>query len=865
MASLVIVDSEAKAKSLHDQTGGDYDVLLLRAMPMKVTHNPKEPKLYSGTVGFQFAPADDAKEFAKNLLTNLQKDIYLALDGEERGELWSWVVGKFLFAATKGRKSARRIHVSGFAEQELAASFHMVEPVDDGKAAALYIRSLFNGCLIRHINRLLGTASGPGGILLNFSFLTSLFLLEDRQAEIASFAGPAKWRINVRLSGPRGDFPAHVQEAYGITDDGFFRDAAAAKKAVALFENQPCLVKKIEETEFVIEPPMPYSLAELLHDGVTLLGMGPAAVVRSVHKFYGGAEINGRHTGLTTTPFVRSSMDHERTMARIRLEVVACYGEEELVARGVEGRVILPLLPGLAGSELPDFFSEQEKNLYELIRCRALAGQMDAARGLHLLVECGSGGCLFHGRGPILHEKGFLQVFQGGYDPNLLRESPLADLAEGRQIRVEQVIPEQASSVALEYYTFETLFDDLRDFSLPAETSMVIMMQQMLDKGYLAIDANGSFHLEENGGKVVAILNRAFPAMKGINLSAYFEQTVNEVISGRKPLDFALKQFDQNFVMHGVPLVKVQVPRTVSLQQQRSKKIIKLSGQTEAGLGEGAIEEQVPEKGSPVLSADADVCEPLPEAGEKERSDLDAQPEEEGESAAAAIIASEVLPAPESGEEMETVGGPPDETKELEPEEHESLFTAPSTEAPAVGQRVMEPVAAGEKGEKSCPACGRQLVLKSDRFGQYWACAGYPACRHSEAFAQAEEEGALLCPVCGKESVGAKRTPTGKKLYVCSAENCEFMAWSKPYAVECPGCGSPFLVEKKTASGLTVLRCPKAGCSYSQPFDSKGGNDAAGEESLPEKKKKILVRRKKASTPTGGSTKKKVVIRRVKR
>jgi len=162
---------------------------------------------------------------------------------------------------------------------------------------------------------------------------------------------------------------------------------------------------------------------------------------------------------------------------------------------------------------------------------------------------------------------------------------------------------------------------------------------------------------------------------------------------------------------------------------------------------------------------------------------------------------------------------------------------------------------------RSCPDCGRPLMLKSDRFGRYWVCSDYPACRHAESCESGPQKMDLPCPLCGRQSLVVKRTPTGKKLYVCPGEGCEFMAWSLPHAVTCPGCGSPFLVEKKTAAGGTVLLCPRAGCSYRQAL---GGEqmEGAGAEAPPPARKKILVRRPTGSS--GGPGRKKVLVRRKK-
>lgn len=889
MTSLVIVENEAKAKALAGQAGGVHETLLLRSAPMKVSHNANAAKLYAGETGFQFVPAETEMEFAKALLTNLHKDIYVALDSDQQGEYWSWMLSKFTFAASKGQKGIRRIHVAGFAGEELAESFRLVEPVQDSAAAAFYIRSLFNGCLLRHLHRLLGTVHGPGGLPLNFAALTALALLEERRAEAAAFSAPAKWRIALRLSPAAGACMVRLQEAYGITDDGYFKDLSEVKKALALFEGRPLTVKGVADSALTIEPPMPYRLAELLHDAYTMLAMGPATVLHVLQKLHSGLAVDGRHTGLITAPFAVIPFPYQSTLSRLRKEVATRYGSGELIERQPNGHVILPLLPGLAGDHLQDVLAAEERQLYDLIRARALASQMPQASGSDLLLECTVGGCLFQGRSPLLTDKGFLKAFTKGYELYLTPDCPLRDLQAGQQLEVAQVIPEQSAAVAAEDYSFDTFCEDMAEFSVPLESALLLMLQEMLDKGYLAIDAAGGFHIEGNAGKVAATLNRAFPAMKGISLAAYFEQTVSEVISGRKTLDFALKQFDQNFIMHGVPLVRIQVPRAVPVREKKSKNIIK-SPEPESLRPAMAAEQAAQQAPAAEVAAvpDAPVMEagegPLASPRQAEPMTADAglaadQPREEAKDvgiSSGEIISSQEMTGEEDVPIPEAVAGHAAEAAamdlaEVQETRQEAVFEEPLLPAEASGRKpagVLPPdtaVAAQAPADlrqgRACPDCGRPLLLKSDRFGEYWACSGYPDCRHSEAIAADEQKMDQPCPLCGHESLAVKRTPAGKKLYVCPGEGCEFLAWSRPHAVVCPRCGSPFLVEKKAAAGQMVLRCPRAGCSYLQAIPGERTAGGADEVPVPARKK-VLVRRPAGTS--GGSGRKKVLVRRKK-
>jgi DNA topoisomerase-1 len=51
-----------------------------------------------------------------------------------------------------------------------------------------------------------------------------------------------------------------------------------------------------------------------------------------------------------------------------------------------------------------------------------------------------------------------------------------------------------------------------------------------------------------------------------------------------------------------------------------------------------------------------------------------------------------------------------------------------------------------------CPKCGRAMEIKTGRFGHFLACSGYPECKHTEKFTQAEASDET-CDQCGKPMV----------------------------------------------------------------------------------------------------------------
>jgi len=113
--------------------------------------------------------------------------------------------------------------------------------------------------------------------------------------------------------------------------------------------------------------------------------------------------------------------------------------------------------------------------------------------------------------------------------------------------------------------------------------------------------------------------------------------------------------------------------------------------------------------------------------------------------------------------------------------------------------------------DKICDQCGRPMVIKKGRFGEFLACSGYPECRNTKPISTG-----IPCPESDCDGELVKRSSrSGKTFYGCSRyPECKYAIWDRPVAKECPLCGSRILVERITQSGEKILRCPVKGCKY---------------------------------------------------
>ncbi len=894
---VVIVEVAAKAKTLEDQLGGEVETILVQAASAKATYVPPQDHMHREKPHFDFAPEPKEKIFLDRLRACQGRDIYLALDGDWRGEFWSWLISGYWATVAPGSKQLKRLGLTGLAGEALQGSFRRVEPVSEEKGAATYVKMLFESYLGRHLQRLLGSRSGPNGLPLNYPSLTTLFLLAERETEIRMYTPIAKWKVKVKISSEAGDCILSLHEAYGVTDDGFLRNEKEVHAAINAFNNASFQVNEVVGSPLAVAPPEPYRFMELLRDGVAQGGLSPLAAMTAIRNLYYGVQVDGRWLGLITAflPPVMAQDASVALFAKIREQVgkrlgAPCLGPE--IGPVDTSGLILPTEPALGPEELSGKLGPAEDKIYRLVWARALASQMKEAQGelLAVTVEAGED-CVFQGSTKVLADKGFLAIYPGCQEHELLAPpSPLAGVQPGQPLRCVQIIPEKNTGLPPEYYSFEGLATDLADFFLEIDGMTVAMLQQMLDNNYLRLMPDGSFRCAENTIKLVSVMNRAFPTMKGIQLSAYLAQTIDEAVSGRKLLTFALQQFDQTMMMRGEVLVKMAVPVAAQKRGLSSRSVIRLP------------EEGAPAKGMDVAGGVAPVQAEKAEPPSKAATALPQEPGMEEVAAApepatelAAEEAAQALPA---GEDLasggaETVEPPREEAGPGKEEGRESIVleesvaaeqvaspelaaamekmfaeaaTTMEEPAPPAAKEGVSPVVGSGPAEaeivKTCPDCNRPLLLKEDRFGKYWYCSGHPECRHSESYGKDGGAG-LLCPVCQIGTVVTKHTPTGKLFYVCPEQDCEFMAWSKPHAIACQVCDSPFLVEKKALDGRLSLRCPKAGCTYARTLSGVGS--AEPEPGGAPLKKKVLVRRvAPGSGGAGGATKKVRIVRKKK-
>lgn len=350
-----------------------------------------------------------------------------------------------------------------------------------------------------------------------------------------------------------------------------------------------------------------------------------------------------------------------------------------------------------------------------------------------------------------------------------------------------------ASSVR---YTAETLISELRELGFSPDVDMNIVIQEMIEKGYIQVDHDDLIAPEKPAISMAKLLDRTFPGMPGMNLVGYFIQTMDEVKSKRKDLDSAISQYDQTLEMQGVLLIKSGVGTEASKERKSQTEKPNILRQQKDDPRRNAIR---------VSPSEPKILSSAAFKGKVKKIDFGKAFTEEEE-------ADEITPHPDENIEDETpetsVAPEKTESYETEPERFDTELAPSSKQLKSANFDVQRPSVSATITKEP-----EETTEQDPEAGDVKKESPYVDDEISHRISAFENDLAMECPICKHYRLQVEKTATGKPYYKCSNKHCNFISWGKPYHILCPQCNNPFLVETIRAE-KTILKCPRATCRY---------------------------------------------------
>ena len=382
---LLIVESPTKARTIGHYLGKDYTVL---ASVGHVRDLPKSNKdavdIEGGFVPRYVVPVDKREVIEKIQHAAAKADeIYLATDPDREGEAIAWHIAQIIKndsenskSKTRSTKPMRRVVYHEITENAIKDALEHSRDIDQNLRRAQEARRVLDRIVGYDLSGLIWKKVRYG---LSAGRVQSpaLRILAEREREIKAFIPVTYFVLNANFrtrsnltSDSQGstlnttctEQPATKEEAERIVQAG-----RSAKWSVA------DVSEKAEERN----PRPPFTTSTLQQTASTRLGFAPSRTMRAAQKLY-----EAGHITYMRTDSVNLTKEAVAKMARV---VEKQFGKDYLHVRVYKTtsknaqeahEAVRPTDPSKTrAGTMPD-----EVALYELIRTRALASQMSAAR-----------------------------------------------------------------------------------------------------------------------------------------------------------------------------------------------------------------------------------------------------------------------------------------------------------------------------------------------------------------------------------------------------------------------------------------------------------------------------------------------------
>lgn len=786
--ALVIVESPAKARTINKYLGKDFKVV---ASMGHVRDLPKSKLGVDVDTGFapEYVVIPERKKVVKTLRDAARNidHVYVATDPDREGEAIGWHLAKELGA---GKRRVSRLMFNEITSAAVRAALDRPVEIDQRMVDAQQAR--------RVLDRLVGYKLSPllwdkvrRGLSAGRVQSVALKLVCDREDAIDRFVPKEYWRITARLAGRAPpEFSARlVKKGDSALEIG---GEAEAKAVLAELDGAAWLVDSVVTKERRRRPAPPFITSKLQQAS----RFPVRRTMQIAQQLYEGIELPGEGSvGLITYMRTDSTRIAEQALDEVRKHVASEFGAEYLPAQPNRYRAkkdaqdaheaIRPTAVDRTPASLQPHLSREQHYLYRLIWSRFVASQMPPATFDDTTVEVAAGEYRFRTKGSVLKFDGWMAAWggaaaaaapapAGGEEDDASK--PLPPLEKGDRLTLKALTPEQKFTQPPPRFGEATLVKELEENGIgrPSTYAAIIGVLQMRE---YAEKIEGRFKPTRLGRLVTRLLSDSFDDIVQVAYTREMEERLDRIEEGEADYEGTIGSFYRTF-------------STDLAKAARAMPDVKANGLPSDETCDKCGKSMVLKVGKFGMFL---ACSGYPDCRNTQEVDKAEEPVEDVQESCGTCGRPMVVKRGRFGQFLACSGYPECRTTR-------KLIATSGGLASAKPDRPLD---------ESCPKCGKRLVIRHGRFGEFTACSNYPACRYLK-----HESTGVACPRDGGDVV-VRRSRRGKVFYGCANyPDCDFVVWNKPVAEQCPACGAPFLVEKVTKRNGRQVQCWNDACDY---------------------------------------------------
>ncbi|MFO7890840.1 MAG: type I DNA topoisomerase [bacterium] len=574
--SLVIVESDAKSKTINKFLGKEYNV------KASVGHIKNLPKNRLGVdIENNFSPEWITIRGKGKILSNLKKaasasdKVFLATDPDREGEAIAY---HLLEEIKKFNKNVFRVLFYEITDQAVREAIQNPKTVNLTKVEAQKAR--------RVLDRLVGYKISPflwktiyRGLSAGRVQSAALRIICQREEEITSFKPEEYWSLDADFMTRNKD--VFKSKLIKINDkDVEIPDKKNAEQHVEAIQKQNFLISDIKKTQVKRKPYPPYTTSSFQQDAAVRCKMSTKKIMMIAQQLYEGIDLPEGRTGLITYMRTDSTRLSSTAVSEAREFIANNYGTEYVPPKPVfyktkknvqdAHEAIRPTSLKRIPRSIAAHLTSDQLKIYTLIWQRFAACQMRPAQLVRTIIDVKGGPYQFRTTGSVIKFKGFMQVYNITKEKDSDTYLP-EKLKKEESLMLEKLYPQQHFTKPSPRYTESSLVKTLDTLGIGRPSTYAITISNLLSRKYITKERRTLF-ATELGMNVNQILISQFPDIININFTAYMEKELDKIESGDKNHIKVLKDFYQPFSQSLQKALSKQEDIKLSLQEKVGEK-----------------------------------------------------------------------------------------------------------------------------------------------------------------------------------------------------------------------------------------------------------------------------------------------------
>jgi len=553
-SNLVIVESPSKAKTISRYLGPDYTVKAsmghLRDLPKSTMGVDLEHDFTP-----KYLPVSGKEELIKELKkASAQADmVYLATDPDREGEAISWHLKELLDLP---QEKARRVTFNEITQRIVRESIANPRDIDYDLVDAQQARRILDRIVGYQLSPLLWKKIRRG---LSAGRVQSVAtrLVVDREKEIRAFQPKEYWSLDVKLSRleKSGIFTARY---YGEEKKRELENEEQVQNVIRDISGQLFTVTNVKRAEKKRSAAPPFTTSTLQQEASRKLNMTPKRTMAIAQQLYEGVDVEGEGTlGLITYMRTDSLRLSDEAMAAAADFIRHRYGSQYYYGRfhvfktksGAQDahEAIRPTHVELDPDRIQSSLTKEQYKLYKLIWSRFLASQMANAVFDTVSIDTECAGHLFRATHQSMKFPGFIALYEEGRDEEAeAMGSPLPDLQEGEQARIEDILKEQHFTQPPARYTEATLVKAMEEKGVGRPSTYAATVSIIQDREYVS-KVDKRLMPTALGEVVNSLMMERFDDIIDVEFTANMETRLDDVEAGKRNWKEVLADFYEGF------------------------------------------------------------------------------------------------------------------------------------------------------------------------------------------------------------------------------------------------------------------------------------------------------------------------------